>query len=142
MRLPSFAELRKFCEVEGWEDKDEAAGKKKGDHHRYTLRLDTGDVLYTRVSHGRGQIGDPNLWRNVILKHQLQVTEEQFWACADGGVKPPRPAPEKPVERAGLPAKLAANLLRKVDVTPDQLATMTKDEAVQAWNDYLSGGGT
>jgi len=52
--MPTNAELRTFVDTEGREDKDKRSGKKTGDHRRYTLVLKTGEVLYTRISHGIG----------------------------------------------------------------------------------------
>lgn len=141
MRLPTFAELRKFVETEGWEDKDRKSRKKTGAHHRYTLTLGTGEVLYTRISHGSGQVGDPNLWRH-ILRDQLQVTGDDFWACVDRGVKPPRPQPEAPAgERSALDAKLVRNLIRRVGLSEADVAALTREEAIARWQAFLSSGG-
>ena len=52
------------------QDKDKAAGRPKGDHHRYVLTLTTGEQLYTRVSHGCYH--DPALW-SYVLRDQLRV---------------------------------------------------------------------
>jgi hypothetical protein len=92
MRLPTYAQVRKFVEVEGWEDKDKASGKRTGDHHRYVFTTPSGDRLMTRVSHGSGQIGDRDLFAH-ILRDQLQATEEQFWDAVDSGTRPKRPTP-------------------------------------------------
>lgn len=141
MRPLTHAAHRKFVETEGWTKKPNARGKKTGDHHRYTLQLATGDILYTRVSHGAGQLDDPNTIA-AVYRNQLQVSEEDFWNCVDNGVLPPRPQPEKadtPTE--SLDASLMRNLIRKVGLTPDQIAGMSKDEAVAAWQEYLTSGG-
>lgn len=143
MRSLTHAAHRKFVETEGWEKKGTAGGKKKaGDHHRYTPRLATGEVLYTRVSHGAGQLDDPNVTA-AVLRNQLQVTEAVFWNCVDRGVLPPRPKAERPeTPEASLDATLMRNLIRKVGLTIDEVATLTKDEAVKIWQDYLAGGGS
>jgi len=142
MRPLSHADHRKFVETEGWEKKGTArSAKKTGDHHRYTLPLANGEVLYTRVSHGAGQIDNPRLVSS-ILRDQLRVTESDFYRCVREGVLPPRPqppAPDRPDE--GIDAKLMRNLVRKVGLTPAQIAAMAKGDAVKAWEDYLSGGG-
>lgn len=141
MRQPTFAELRRFVETEGWEDKDKRSRKKTGDHHRYTLMLGTGEVLYTRISHGTGAIGDPTLWRH-ILRNQLQVTEVEFWACVDKGLLPARPQAEGPAgERSALDAKLVRNLIRRVGLSEDDVAAFTKEDAVARWQEFLSSGG-
>ena len=48
MRLPTYKQLRRFVEVEGWEDKDKKSQKKTGDHHRYVFTTPKGERLYTR----------------------------------------------------------------------------------------------
>lgn len=124
-------------------DRENQSGKKKtGDHRRYFLELATGDVLYTRISHGSGSIDDPNLTA-AILRDQLQVSEEDFWACVDDGVLPPRPKPASG-EPAGpaVDAKLMRNLVRKVGLSPPELEGMTQERAVQIWTDWLTRGGT
>jgi hypothetical protein len=140
MRLPTYAQLRKFVEVEGWEDKDKASGKHTGDHHRYVLTMPVGDRLMTRISHGSGQLGDRDLFAHV-LRDQLQVTEEQFWAAVDDGVRPQRPHPEAAVpDGPSIDAKLARNLVVKVGLSPTDMAGMTQDQAVDIWQRWLTRG--
>lgn len=132
---------RKFVETEGWEKKGKARSPgKTGDHFRYTLTLMTGDVLYTRVSHGAGQLDDPKLIA-AVLREELQVTEKQFWACVNQGVVPSRPMPRE-VETRGdaLDAKLTRNLVRRVGLSLEQIEKLTKEEAVERWQRYLAGG--
>ena len=142
MGAPSHADHRRFVETEGWEKKGTArSGTKTGDHHRSTLVLADGETLYTRVPHGGGQIDDQRLVSS-ILRDQLRVTEEDFYRCVREGVLPPRPQPPAPERPAGgIDAKLMRNLVRKVGITPAQIATMSKADAVRAWEDYLSAGG-
>lgn len=135
----SHADLRKFVETEGWEIRGTArSAKTTGDHHRYTLALANGEILYTRVSHGSGQINDPSLVRS-ILRDQLRVAEADFYRCVNQGVLPPRPEPAQPDRPTeSIDAKLMRNLLRKVGLTPAEVGAMTKKEAVRAWEDHLA----
>jgi hypothetical protein len=132
---------RKSVETEGWEDKGTARGPSKtGDHYRYELVLASGDVLTTRVSHGRGRINDPKLVA-AILRDQLAVSERDFWRCVDKGVLPPRPGPPAPPAAGeALDAKLVRNLVRKVGLSEAGIAKLTKAEAVLRWQEYLTGG--
>ncbi|MHB8318889.1 MAG: cytotoxic translational repressor of toxin-antitoxin stability system [Acidimicrobiales bacterium] len=133
--------VRKFVETEGWTQKGAARGRSKtGDHFRYTLTLATGEVLYTRVSHGSGQLDDPKIVAH-ILRVELAVSEEDFWACVDNGVLPPRPQPPGlHVPGEVLDAKLARDLIQKVGLTESDLSALSKEEAVRRWNDYLAPG--
>lgn len=137
MRLPNFRDLIRYVQVEGWEDKDKSSGKKKGDHHRYVFTTPTGERLFTKVSHGRGQIHDQGLFEH-ILREQLFIDEEQFWAAVDGGIRPTRPSPALANLEGALDAKLVRNLLTKVKVPPSQLVGMTREEAIKLWQEWLS----
>lgn len=68
--MPSWKELRRFCEADGWEL------YKDTDHYYYRKVMPDGTVKRTKVSKGSGQIGHA-LWK-LILKKQLQVTQEYF----------------------------------------------------------------
>jgi hypothetical protein len=67
--MPSWRDLRRFCERDGWElyrDTD----------HYYYQKIENGIKRNTKVSKGTGEIG-PDLFRR-ILKQQLQVSKEYF----------------------------------------------------------------
>ena len=140
MRLPTYKELLRFVEVEGWEDKDSKSHKTTGDHHRYVFMTPTGERLYTRVSHGRDEIRSPGLFTN-ILQEQLCIDAEQFWASVDSGVKPMRPMPASTQQRSGIELKLARNLISKLGMDPKDLAKLTQEDAVKIWNEWLTSGG-
>jgi hypothetical protein len=141
MRLPTCAELKRFCEVDGWFDSDARRGAKTGDHFRYGRVVRDGTRLRTRVSHGSGSIRDPTTF-NDILRSQLQVTEEQFWLAVDKGVAPSRPGdtpPEPP--GPGLPYDLVKNLTTRAGLVLEDVLRMSKDEAVAAWQEWPTSGG-
>ena len=68
--MPTFKELKRFCDNDGWEL------YKQTDHYYYRKILENGDILRTKVSMGTGEING-HLWKR-ILKQQLQVTQEYF----------------------------------------------------------------
>lgn len=140
MRLPTLRELKRFVEVEGWEDKDKRSEKKKGDHHRYVFTTPIGERLYIKISHGRDEIHSPGLFTN-ILKEQLCIDEVQFWDAVDKGVKPKRPAATSTPQRQGIDVKLAKNLIAKVGMEPKDLVILSQEDAVKIWTDWLSTGG-
>lgn len=139
MRLPTYKELRRYLEVEGWEDKDKKSNKKKGDHHRYVFTTPTGERLYTRVSHGNEQIYDPDHFTR-ILRDQLCIDELQFWAAVDKGIKPRRPTPVSAAQHEGIDVKLARNLITKVGLNPAALVDMSQADAVLIWQEWLNSG--
>jgi hypothetical protein len=130
LRLPSTQDLHRFCEVDEWEVRKTARGKRAGDHTRYRKVLPDGSVLTTKVSHGRKGIDDADLFAH-ILRTQLKVTADQFWAAVDRGIEPVRPGTEpEPAPKEAIPFDLARNLLVKVGVPQSELARMSKEEAV------------
>ena len=68
--MPSWRELRRFCERDGWEL------YKDTNHYFYRKENDDGTIRHVKVSKGTGEIRR-HLWREIINK-QLQVTIEYF----------------------------------------------------------------
>ncbi len=68
--MPSWRDLRRFCERDGWEL------YKSTDHLYYRKQDEAGNIRHTKVSNGTGEIFG-RLW-DEILKKQLQVTIEYF----------------------------------------------------------------
>lgn len=130
MRLPSHGEQRRFCEVEGWDH------RRGANHDIYSLVLPSGEVLRTAVSRQPGGIDDPNLFTR-ILRDQLRVTPQAFWATVDKGIVPERPA-ARPTRSPGtrLPAWLASRLMKTVGLPPERVGTMTEEEARAAWEEW------
>ena len=89
MRVPRPGDLRRFCVVDGWERVADTPGRRVSRHEVRTKRLPDGRVLHTAISKGRDEYGAPLFAR--ILKSQLRVTADQFWAAVDKGHPPQRP---------------------------------------------------
>lgn len=68
--MPSWKELKRYCDREGWELYRET------DHYFYRKVLSDGTIYRTKVSKGSGQIG-ASLWQE-IMKRQLHTTQEHF----------------------------------------------------------------
>ena len=119
---PTRHDHQQFCQTEGWEFKAD-------NHGYYHLPLSDGRTLYTRISrpvdrqHGYGH----DIWRQ-ILRTQLEVTEEEFWACVQDGIKPDRGEPEAPSE--ALPASLVWQLRNELGLSDVEIRKMSKAEAV------------
>ena len=68
--MPRWKELKRFCDRDGWEL------YKETDHYFYRKETSEGEILYTKVSKGSGEIHH-NLWLK-IRNQQLKVTQEYF----------------------------------------------------------------
>ncbi len=126
-----------FCRTEGWTRVRDARGRTGTHHVTYELALPDGRILRTRVSHppDRTDYGDA-LWRHV-LRDQLGVSEEAFWACVRDGVRPTRGAPSVPAR--GIPAGVVHRLIHTVGLSEREVARMTREEAIARLDAYWSG---
>ena len=127
-----------FCRTEGWREVRDARGQAVTHHATYELQLHDGRILRTRISHpvNRETYG-PRMWGH-ILRDQLEVDQETFWACVQDGKKPYRGAPEAPPE--ALPADLVHLLLTQVRLSETDVAGMSKEEAIARMRQYWTTG--
>lgn len=104
-------------------------------HATYELILDDGSVLRTRISRPIDRTTyAPSMWSH-ILRDQLDVTEDAFWACVRDGVLPARSAPAPRHPRA-IPLHLLNELITRVGMTPDGAAALSLEDAVDALAEY------
>jgi len=134
---PRFADIRRFCQIDDWEEK-KGAGGKRGDHFRYRKVLGDGRILRTRASHSDDEIGDPGLWRRIWRDQLALESEDQCWESLESGKPVDRtesvPAPAGP----SLPGWLVDNLIRKAGMSPEEVAQMTEQEARDRLNEFYS----
>lgn len=128
----------RFCRAEGWETVRGARGRPAAQHHlAYKLRLDDGPILRTRISRpADATTYGARLWRH-ILSTQLEVTEDEFWACVNAGELPDRRSGPTQAPESALPAGLVWQLMR-AGVTEDEIAKMTVEQAAAAMTTFWS----
>jgi len=68
--MPSWKELKRFCENDGWEL------YKNTDHYYYRKADNDGTIRRIKVSKGSGEI-KYHLWKEILRK-QLRVSQEYF----------------------------------------------------------------
>lgn len=68
--MPTWKELKRFCEKDGWEM------YKDTDHYFFRKQNTDGHLRHTKVSKGTGEIKG-FLWKEILRK-QLCVTQEEF----------------------------------------------------------------
>ena len=135
MPQPRFSDLRRFCEIDGWEEKGGARGK-RGDHFRYRKVLPDGRILRTKVSHANEEIGR-DLWRHIWRDQLALESEDQFWEALESGKAADRTRPEETAPSGPtLPAWLVDNLIRQAGVPLEQIAQMTVEEARERLNEF------
>jgi hypothetical protein len=122
-----YEDVRTFCRIDGWERKADAPGRSVARHEVWTKALHDGAVLRTVISKGRGTY-KPSTTAH-IFKHQLRVTEGEFWAAVRKGTPPRRPRPGPP-ERAGETLPLSVvRALRAAGFTSDDMRSLTLAQA-------------
>jgi len=123
------ADHERFCIREGWVTVRDARGRAATHHVTYELALDDGRILRTRISRpvNRDAYG-PSMWSH-ILRDQLDVSADEFWACVRDGIVPVRSRPEEPT--GGLPLALVAQLVKGLRLSEEEVRGMTKEQALE-----------
>lgn len=144
MRHPTWDDIRRFCEVDGWTPTQRSRGRKRRDHDRFQKPLEDGRILRTRASHGRAEIGDPALVTR-ILRHQLDVTAEEFWEAVDNGNPPQRlqdegdeTHPEEAVPAHRLEDWLAVQLTITVGLSDAEVSQLTQETGMRIWTEWVT----
>jgi hypothetical protein len=135
---PTRADHEKFCRIEGWTKVRDATGRSDTHHLTYELALPDGRILRTRISHppDRTTYG-PSMWTH-ILRDQLDVDAATFWAAVRDRAKPTRTRPARVA--GGLPTEVAFLLVNRVGLSREQVAGLTKHQAIERLNRYWAEG--
>lgn len=136
---PTRADHEKFCRIESWTPIRDATGRTGTHYVTYEFALPDGRILRTRISHPPNRTAyGAGMWAH-ILRDQLEVDAATFWAAVRDGVKPPRGAAAQ--SAGSLPAELAFLLVNRVGLTREQIAGMSRAEAIERLNRYWTEGG-
>jgi hypothetical protein len=131
---PTRKDHQNFCLNEGWTEVRNARGK-SGHHLTFELTLPDGRVLRTRISHPPNrQTYGPSLWAH-ILRDQLHVSEDEFWACVREKTVPQRSRTESATP--SIPAGVVAQLLSH-GVEESEVRLMSRSEAIERLNQIWS----
>ena len=138
MPPPKFADLRRFCEIDGWEELQGARGG-TGDHRRFRKVLGDGTILRTRVSHGSGEIADPGLWRRIWREQLGLESEDEFWQALRSGRSVDRGGePAAPPAGPSTPGWVVAGLIR-AGRTEEEIRSLGADAATQLLQEIWAG---
>lgn len=127
-----------FCLTEKWEAVCNAGGGEATHYITYELQLLDGRRLRTRMSRPADNTTyGPSLWK-TILRDQLEVTEDQFWACVKDQQRPDRGQDAKPTSGSSLPAGLVYQLIQVARVPEGDVKGLTLDQANAAMAEHWS----
>jgi hypothetical protein len=134
-RAPTWADIEAFLGADGWHRVANRGGGRQR-HVFYEKVLDDGRVLRTHVSHSGGKTLSPGRF-GTILRHQLEVSKDEFWECVRTGKPVDRPVPvdEGPVEHEGW---VVAVLVNELHMGPDEIEALTPEEAERIVTEYWS----
>lgn len=76
MRTPTWGEVERFCRIDGWRE------VRRSGHVFYEKVLADGTMLRTHRSFASRKTMSPGRFR-AILRHQLRVTEREFWSALE-----------------------------------------------------------
>jgi hypothetical protein len=113
--------------VDGWSRAADAPGRKVRKHEVWTKPLDDGSVLRTAISKGRAE--HTARMTNWIIKHELRVTEQEFWAAVRDGVAPVRPETQSSRPPGDLLPLSLVKALLAAGLTTDELRGLTEEQA-------------
>jgi hypothetical protein len=132
---PTWADIEAFVVADGWRRSPQHGGKRQR-HLFYEKVLDDGRVLQTHLSHSTQKSLSPGRFSS-ILRHQLEVSKEEFWRCIGTGAPVDRPVAveDAPVEHE---AWVVAVLVGELHLDPDEIAALTVEEARQIVHDHWS----
>ncbi len=127
MKPARYDDVRTFCRVDGWERKADSPGRSVAKHEVWIKPLRDGALLRTVISKGRGTYKLSTTAR--ILKHELRVTEAEFWAAVQKATPPLRPGTRpREASRETLPLSVVRALLA-AGYAADDMRTLTLAEA-------------
>lgn len=140
MPPPKFDDLRRFCEIDGWEEVHRVRVRGgAGDHRRYRKVLADGTILRTRVSHGAGEIGDPGLWTRIWRDQLGLESEDDFWQTLGTGEAVERGEnPVVPPAGPSIPGWVVDGLLR-AGRAEAEIREFGADEATRLLHEIWSG---
>lgn len=136
---PTWGDVEDFLDADGWRRVQRERGGTRSRHVFYEKTLDDGRVLQTHVSHSRQKTLSPGRFGSV-LRHQLEVSREQFWEC----IRTKRPA-GRPVELEAKPVEhdawVVAVVVGELHMTAGQIAALSTDEAQRLVHEHWSRTG-
>lgn len=135
---PPWGDVEDFLAADGW--RAVQSGERSGSRRRhvfYEKVLDDGRVLQTHVSHSRQKRMSPGRF-SALLRHDLEVSKDEFWACVRSGEPVDRPADLDEAVTVEHDAWVAAVLVGELHMLPDDIARLSRKEAEALVHEHWS----
>lgn len=137
-KAATWGEFRQFLAADGW---TKLPGTGKRPHDFYEKVLADRRVLQTHVSRADDKAPSPGRFR-LILREQLEVSVGAFWQAVKAGQPVDRPQPDEPIEVVEHDAWVVAVLVGELHMSPDELATLSREEAERLVHEHWSRPGS
>jgi hypothetical protein len=131
VRTPTWDEIERFCRADGWRE------VRRSKHVFFEKVLADGTVLRTHRSFAGGKTMSPGRFK-AILRSQLRVGEDDFWAALESGEPADRPSAPPEAAEPTLPAYLVRVLKGELHLTEDEIAALSPEEAKRRVDDHWS----
>ena len=131
MRTPTWEEVEEFCRKDGWEQ------VRSTDHTFFHKTLADGTALETHSSFSGQKTMSPGRFQS-ILRNQLRVSQEDFWATLRTGKPAPRPGAPISPEPPAHPDWVVRVLQDDLGMPDEAIAHLAPDEARRLVEEYWS----
>jgi hypothetical protein len=134
---PSWGEIEKFLQIDGWTRLPAGSRGGPGQRHIFFEKLlDSGELLQTHISHSRDGRPSPGRFA-LILRNQLKVSRAEFWGALRSGESVVRPGAmeDEPVEHE---AWVVAVLAGELHMTTKRIGELDPEQARQLVIDHWS----
>lgn len=126
---PTWGDVERFLAADGW--RQISTGERGGRRQRHLFfekLLPGGRLLQTHISHDRRKsIGASRF--GAVLRDQLEVSREEFWAAIDAGAPVARPVVLDEDEVVEHDAWVVRVLAGELHMSPDEIAALGEEEA-------------
>ena len=130
MRTPTWGEVERFCRIDSWTE------TRRTDHVFFEKVLADGTVLRTHRSLAAAKTMSPGRFK-AILRHQLRVSEEDFWRALETGEPVARPS-EPPEVAPRLPLYLVRVLREELGMSEAEIAKLSAEKAQRRVHEHWS----
>jgi hypothetical protein len=126
---PTWGEIEEFLKIDGWEQlAPSARGGSSQDHIFFEKLLEDGRVLVTHISHSRKKRPSPGRF-SLILRDQIEVSRNEFWAALQSGKPVARPVPLESEEVVEHEPWVVETLARDAQMSPEEIDALSPEEA-------------
>lgn len=133
---PTWGDVERFLEADNWRRVPaRRRGGRRQPHIFFEKVADDGRVLQTHISHDRKATMSPGRF-NSILRTQLEVSRDEFWAAVRSGDPVYRPVPVDADDACEHEDWVIRVLVGKLHMSAEEIEELSVEEARQLVQDF------